>query len=302
MLATLTHDFFDDADWIYERKLDGVRTVVTVKDGEVKLTSRNDNEQTKNFPELAEALSNQIDVDLIADGEIIAFDGNKSSFSRLQDRLGIDQSNNDKDPDVKVYLYLFDVMYTDGYDLQDLPLHERKKVLRELELSDPIRRTSYRRENGIAYHKEACEKGWEGIIAKDGNSKYANSRSKKWLKFKCTADQELVIGGYTMPEGDRKGFGALLVGFYKDGKLQYAGKVGTGYDDDFLKSFKVQLDKVQRKTSPFADFDEEHDVQFVTPKYIGAFSFTEWTDNNKLRHPSFKGLRHDKNPEDVVKE
>lgn len=303
MLATLTKDYFDDENWIYERKLDGVRSVIVVKKGKVELYSRNEKPLTNTYPEIVAALEDQLKIDLVMDGEIVAFDGKVTSFSKLQDRMQTDREVIKENPDVKVYLYIFDIMQYGDYDITQLELNQRKKILKELNFSEPIRRTAHRRKNGKAYHEEACQKNWEGVIAKDATATYVHSRSKKWLKFKCTSGQELVIGGYTTPEGERIGFGALLVGFYQDEKLKYAGKVGTGYDDDFLESFSKKLKNIKRKTSPFADFDpSDADIHFVTPKYVGEFSFTEWTDNNKLRHPSFLGLRNDKEPEEIIKE
>ena len=151
--------------------------------------------------------------------------------------------------------------------------------------------------------REACEKGWEGVIAKDATSEYVHSRSRSWLKFKCTASQELVIGGFTEPKSSREGFGALLVGYYDDDKLRYAGKVGTGYDDEFLQGFRRRLERAKRKTSPFSgEHPDADEITWVTPEFVGEFGFTEWTSAGKLRHPRFLGLRRDKDPRKVVRE
>lgn len=302
MLATLTKEYFNDPEWIYERKLDGVRCVATISNSDVQLFTRNEKSLTNTYPEIAEALEQQ-NMNLILDGEIVAFNGQVSSFSKLQNRMGTDKTEKVEHPEIAVYYYVFDVLQYDSYDLTGLELNWRKKVLNSLDFSDPIRRTAYRRENGKGFHEKACKKGWEGVIAKDGTAGYSHSRSKKWLKFKCTEGQELVIAGYTAPDGERKGFGALLVGFYKGDDLKYAGKVGTGYDDNFLEDFISRLQQIHRKTSPFEDFDSDaENIQFVTPKYVGEFSFTEWTQDNKLRHPSFLGLREDKDAKQVIKE
>lgn len=305
MLATLTDDYFDDETWIYERKLDGVRCLVAVEEGSSKLWSRNEKELSNSYPELVEAIDAQKLPNLIADGEIVAFDGNVSSFSKLQNRMQIKDPEKARNTGVAVYLYLFDLLHLDGHNLTQLPLLERKKVLKRLfAWEDPIRYTSHRRENGTAYHTEACRKGWEGVIAKDGKSTYVHSRSKKWLKFKCEKGQELVIGGFTEPQGERVGFGAMLVGFYKNGSLHYAGKVGTGYDDEFLRKWRKKFDKIERKTSPFQDFEDTDNGKnhWITPKYVGEFGFTEWTNGNKLRHPRFLGMRYDKDAKNVKKE
>lgn len=304
MLATLTDDYFDDEDWIYERKLDGVRCLV-VKDGEeVKLYSRNEKLLNESYPELEEACHKLSSQSLVADGEIVAFDGQVTSFSKLQNRMQVKDRAKAKASNIKVYLYLFDLLYLDEHSLESLALRERKKVLKKaLNWNDSIRYTSHRNETGKAYHKEACKKGWEGIIAKNANSKYLHKRSEDWLKFKCSAGQELVIGGFTEPKGERVGFGALLVGFYEGDDLLYAGKVGTGYDDDFLKTWRKKLDKIERKASPFKDFKEEdQDLHWVKPQYVAEIGFTEWTGSHKLRHPRFLGMREDKKAQEVVKE
>ncbi|MAN59950.1 MAG: ATP-dependent DNA ligase [Flavobacteriaceae bacterium] len=305
MLATLTQDYFDNETWIYERKLDGVRCLVTVKEGASTLWSRNEMELSPSYPELVEAIDAQQLPNLIADAEIVAFEGKVTSFSKLQNRMQIKDPVKARAPGVAVYIYFFDLIHLDGYNLRQLPLLQRKKVLKKVfAWNDPLRYTSHRRKNGTVYHTEACKKGWEGIIAKNGDSTYVHSRSKKWLKFKCAKGQELVIGGFTEPQGDREGFGALLVGFYEAGNLKYAGKVGTGYYKEFLRKYRREFDRIERKKSPFHDFDNTNDGKnhWVTPKHVGEFAFTEWTKNNKLRHPSFIGMRYDKEATEVTKE
>lgn len=237
------------------------------------------------------------------DGEIVAFDGKVTSFARLQPRMQTKDPEQAHRSNVAVYCYLFDVLHVDGHDTTRLPLRTRKRVLeRTLDFADPLRYASHRNEDGEAFHREACEKGWEGVIAKKADSTYAHSRSTNWLKFKCVATQELVIGGFTEPEGSRKGFGALLVGYYDDGDLVYAGKVGTGYDEETLRRLRERFANLERKTSPFAGDVREKGAHWVTPNLVGEFGFTEWTQDGKLRHPRFKGLRRDKDPRDVVKE
>lgn len=305
MLATLTEDYFDDPDWIYERKLDGVRVLVVKEGPEVKLYSRNQKLITDTYPELEGPCSKLSSKSLIADGEIVAFDGNVTSFSKLQQRMQVKDRKKAEHLSPKVYLYLFDLIYFDKYDLTKLALRSRKKLLSGLlEMKDRIRYTSHRNETGKVYHEEACRKGWEGVIAKDASAAYVHSRSKKWLKFKCAAGQELVIGGFTEPEGSRKGFGALLMGYYDNGDFKYAGKVGTGYDDEFLETWRPRLDKIERETSAFSNYDDKKGGKnhWVRPKYVAEIGFTEWTNDNKLRHPRFLGIRNDKKPEDVVKE
>ena len=305
MLATLTEEYFDDPEWIYERKLDGVRCLISIKNGIATLFSRNENDMSDSYYELPEILEKHKYADLIADGEIVAFEGKTTSFSKLQARIQLKDEKKLKNTKVKIYLYLFDILYYDGYSLEELPLKSRKKILKKVIYWDPtIRFTPHRNKTGKEFLKEACEKGWEGIIAKDGKGKYVHSRSKQWLKFKCSHGQELVIGGFTEPEGERVGFGAMLVGFYKDEKLHYAGKVGTGFDDAFLRKWRAEFDKIEQKESPFADFKDSKSGKnhWLEPKYVGQFGFTEWTRTNKLRHPRFLGMRTDKTPKEVLKE
>lgn len=300
MLATLWKEPFSDPDWIYERKLDGQRCLVFKKDGDVSLFSRNQNPQNESFPELVEALSRCSDKDFIADGEIVVMKEGVSDFSSLQPRL----QAKGPDPSVPVRLYLFDLMHFDGQDLTSRAVRERKKWLKaNLSFEAPLFYTPHRNENGLEYLEEAGDKGWEGLIAKEASSEYHHSRSKKWLKFKCLNQQEFVIGGFTEPQGERRGFGALLIGYYEDDRLLYAGKVGTGYDGKFLDRFRETLRELETDKAPFEDLEEaDPHTHWVKPEKVAQVSFTEWTAHHKLRHPSFLGLRTDKEPREVAKE
>ena len=305
MLATLTDDYFNDPQWIYERKLDGVRCLVSINKGKTTLFSRNQNDISNTYPELLKALQQQEYPNLILDGEIVAFKGNHTSFSKLQNRMQLKHEKKVSKSKVKVYLYLFDILYLEKFDLSPLPLKIRKSILKKvIHWKSPIRYTQHRNENGKKYLKDACAKGWEGLIAKDSTATYAHSRSRKWLKFKCLKGQELVIAGFTEPQGERIGFGAMLVGFYDDGSLKYAGKVGTGFDDNFLEEWHGKFEAIERKTSPFVDFDDSDQGKnhWLKPEYVGEFGFTEWTGSNKLRHPRFLGMRNDKKAKKVHKE
>jgi DNA ligase D-like protein (predicted ligase) len=306
MLATLTHDYFDDKDWIYERKWDGERALVYKKSGDVKIYSRNKKELNNTYPELEEAFEKLKQDNFIADGEICSFEGDKSSFSRLQGRMQIKNREEAKKSKIKVFFYFLDLLYLDGYEITGLALRDRKNILQDaFKFKDPLRFTPHRNEKGKKYHKEACEKGWEGIIAKDASAAYTHGRSKKWLKFKCVNQQEFVIGGYTEPEGQRKGFGALLIGYYEREKLKYAGKVGTGYNDKLLESLSDKMKKIESDENPFRDSAKDiklKNVHWIRPELVGEVAFTEWTNDGRLRHPAFKGLRDDKKPEKVVRE
>jgi DNA ligase D-like protein (predicted ligase) len=294
MKAVLTDERFSDPEWIFERKLDGVRCVAVRDGASVRLLSRNDLSMNARYPEVVAALAAQACERFAVDGEIVAFDGDQTSFARLARR--------GREP-VPVFFYVFDLLWLDGRDMRELPLRERKQRLREtLELADPLRWTPHRDADGEAYFEEACRKGWEGVIAKRADSRYAARRSRDWLKFKCGRGQELAIGGYTAPRGTRIELGALLVGYYEDGSLRYAGKVGTGFDRPTLRALGERLRALRRDDSPFADEIRERDVTWVEPELVAQVGFAEWTRDGRLRHPRFLGLREDKSAREVVRE
>ena len=305
MLATLTHDYFSDPDWIFEPKLDGERCLVFRDADTIRILSRNRKNLNDTYPELVDAIGAAGKGRYIVDGEIVAFDGSVSSFSRLQQRIGITDPDKARASKVKVYLYLFDILYLDGYDTTRIRLRRRKQLLKgALRFHAPLRYTAHRNEHGQSYHQQACRKGWEGIIAKAANARYVHGRSRQWLKFKCGNRQELVIAGFTEPAGSRKGFGALLLGYYEQGDLRYAGRVGTGFDETTLAALRKRLDGLERKTCPFVDGDKVRvaKVHWVRPELVGEVGFTEWTSDGRLRHPRFLGLREDKPARDVVRE
>lgn len=303
MLATLTHEYFSDAQWIYERKLDGERCILHKKGNAITLMSRNHKKQNEFYPEICKALE-KFSGNFILDSELVAFDGKRTSFAMLQNRMHVKNPGGKLIKKYPVYAYVFDIIYLDGYGLEELPLRKRKSILRAaFEYKDPIRYLPHRNEKGEAYFQQACENGWEGVIAKDAESKYLHDRSKKWLKFKCEHGQEFVVGGYTDPKGERIGFGALLLGYYEDEELIYCGRVGTGFDDDFLEFLHNRMRKIKTESSPFTDCEESgDDINWVKPELVVEVRFTEWTDKGKLRHPRFLGLRKDKEPKDVHRE
>jgi bifunctional non-homologous end joining protein LigD len=304
-LATLTNDRFSDPAWLYERKFDGERCLAYRSGDQVRLMTRNQKVVNNTYPELAAQLAAEDCADFIIDGEVVAFAGAETSFSLLQQRLGVRHPSEALLADVPVFYYVFDVLWSDGRDLRQLPLNQRKQVLRPLlSFGGPIRYTTHRRRDGEAYFAEACAKGWEGLVVKRGDSPYRSGRSRDWLKFKCQANQEFVIAGYTDPKGSRTGFGALLIGYYdSDGRLVYAGKVGTGFDDATLSSLAQTLSGLER---PVPAFDRGNlprtGVHWVEPKLVGQVGFSEWTSAGQLRHPRFEGLRRDKDPSAVVRE
>ncbi len=293
-LATLTDKYFSNKEWIYEEKYDGIRCIVVKKGHDVTLFSRNKNKLNTTYPDLVEESKKQRIKNFILDGEIVAFEKGKTSFSKLQ------QAKKEK---IKIYFYAFDLLYFDKYDLRDQKLIDRKKVLKQnFKFSNTFRYTKHIVEKGVAYYKKACQGGLEGILAKNKNSRYLSKRTKDWLKFKCTNRQEFVICGYTDPEGQRVGFGSLLIGYFEKDKFKFAGKVGTGYDFEFLESFSKKLKKIEIQKAPFKEKVADKNKHFVQLKYVAEIGFSEWTKDNKLRHPRFLGLRDDKSPKEVVKE
>jgi len=304
MKARLTDRPFSDPAWVFERKLDGIRAAVRKQGGEVTLTSRTDKPLTPAYPELVEALGAEPAGDFLADGEIVAFDGSRTSFERLQGRMGIHDPRLARLTGIPVYLYLFDLLEFDGHDLTGLPLRTRKATLkRALSFHDPVRYTPHRNERGEELFREACAKGWEGLIAKRADGPYVHGRSGDWLKLKCSFEQELVIGGFTPPQGSRRHFGALLVGYYENGALRYAGKVGTGFSEATLTKLGARLQELEIPKSPFQrGGGQPRNARWAEPRLVGQFAFGEWTRDGKLRHPRFLGLREDKRPAEVVRE
>lgn len=302
MKAKLTERRFSDAGWLFERKLDGVRTIAVKSGGEARLVSRTGRPLVA-YPELVEALAADVAEEFVADGEIVAFEGVQTSFARLQGRMQLQDPEQARRSGIPVFIYLFDLLYFDGHDLRRLPLRQRKSLLRRaLAFTAPVRYTPHRNEHGEAYYREACAKGWEGLIAKRADSPYASGRSGDWLKFKCTREQELVIGGFTPPQGSRKRFGALLVGYYEGGALRYAGKVGTGFSERVLADLGAKLERLRTDRPPFAGGDLPREARWVRPELVGQFGFSEWTGDGKLRHPRYLGPRDDKRPREVVRE
>jgi len=305
MLATLTKDYFFDSDWLYERKFDGERCIAFKSGKAAHLKSRNNISLNSSYPEIQTAIAKISGVkNAIFDGEVVAFKGNLTDFSKLQGRMHVKDVSSSKASAVKVYYYIFDIIYLNGYDLTKLPLIERKRILRSLfTFTSPIRFSAYKFKSSKAEYHAACKKGWEGLMVKDSQSHYIFKRSRSWLKFKCVAEQELVIGGYTDPQHSRVGFGAILVGYYTHGKLHYAGKVGTGFDTITLKELKGAFDKIASKKCPFTNYDgKKTGVHWIKPVLVCEIGFEEWTKDNKLRHPRYLGLRRDKSAKKVVQE
>jgi bifunctional non-homologous end joining protein LigD len=302
MKAVLVDKPFSDPAWIFERKLDGIRCGVIRRNGKARLVSRSGEVMDRTYPELVDALS--VDgPDVVADGEIVAFKGGQTSFERLQGRMGIRDPERARQTGIAVFLYLFDVLCVDGHDVRDRPLRERKRRLREaVRFGGPLRFSTHRVGDGEAYFEHACERGWEGLIAKRSESLYRSTRSRDWLKIKCSHEQELVVGGWTDPKGSRQRFGALLVGYWDGDRLRYAGKVGTGFDGATLERVWKELERLGQRESPFSGQRLPSRAHWVKPELVAQIAFTEWTRDGKLRHPRFLGLRTDKPAREVVRE
>jgi bifunctional non-homologous end joining protein LigD len=304
MLATLSdrRDFGDD--WLLERKFDGERCLARKDGGGVRLESRTGKDLSRTYPEVRSAVAEQPARSLLLDGEVVAFDGEQTSFGRLQQRLGVTGPSPQRLAAFPVVYCVFDLLEADGDDLTERPLAERQARLAEairtrpaLQVSDAWRGDSERR------FAEACRAGWEGLIAKRAEAPYRGGRSRDWLKLKCAWEQELVIGGYTDPAGSRTDFGALLVGYFEDGRLRYAGKVGTGYTAATLRDLGARLRALEIPESPFADARPgPRGTHWARPELVAQIGFAEWTRDGRLRQPRFLGLRDDKRPAEVVRE
>jgi bifunctional non-homologous end joining protein LigD len=304
MLATLTDRRDFGEDWLLERKFDGERCVARKDGGEVRLESRTAKDLTGTYPEVRSALARQRHRELVLDGEVVVFDGEQTSFSRLQQRLGVTNPSAERVAANPVVYCVFDLLELDADDLRDLPLLERRARLTEaIRPSAALQLSQAWREDSQQRFAQACRAGWEGLIAKRAAAPYVAGRSRDWLKLKCVWEQEFVIGGYTDPSGSRTDFGALLVGYHEDGRLRYAGKVGTGYTAATLRELGARLRKLETPESPFVDARPiPKGTHWTRPELVAQIGFAEWTNDGRLRQPRFLGLRDDKPPTDVVRE
>ena len=308
MLATLTGEPFDDAAWSYEVKWDGYRALSYVENGKVKIASRNNKSFTEKYYPLVAAMA-RWDFNAVLDGEILVIDGRgKANFSALQ--------NWRSEADGNLVYYVFDLLWFEGKSLVDLPLAERQAILKEiLPVDDDIRLSKVFTANGLEFYQAAKNMKLEGIMAKRLASKYLpDSRSKDWLKIKVNQRQEVVIGGFTQNEGSKKLFSSLLLGVWENGKLEYVGKVGTGFTDRSQREMMTQFKPLISKKSPFSS---EPDVNkpsrfrpnppkavatWLKPELVCEVSFAEITSDGVFRHPSFEGMRSDKPSGEVVME
>jgi ATP-dependent DNA ligase len=303
MAATLTQDRFTGPEWIFERKFDGIRLLAYKRGDSVQLFSRNRLLQNDAYPAVVQAVARLPVRDAILDGEATGVWGKHG----------------------RVAYHVFDAMWLDGRDITQLPIEERRALIHALPFDSPLRRVTELR--GSAPWEEACREGWEGVIAKRRGSLYEHRRSPQWLKMKCEATQELVIGGFTEPQGSRVGLGALLVGYFAaEGaagqppvratktaaghaapttrEFVFAGKVGTGFDNKMLRDLRTRLDALEIPHPPFTHGSglPRLGAHWVRPEIVVQVAFIEWTAHGKLRHPRLLGVRIDKDAGDVVRE
>ena len=275
MTATLTQERFTGPEWIFERKYDGIRLLAFRKGNTVRLFSRNQLPQI--YPAVADVIG-ALPVDqVILDGEV-DWSGRNGEY------------------------HVFDLLWLNGRDLMQLPLMERHAVLHGLELRSPLHAVA--EITGEKPWERACREGWEGVIAKRRDSPYEHRRSPYWLKMKCEASQELVVGGFTDPQGARHGLGALLLGYFEGGDFVFAGKVGTGFDTKQLVGLRARLDELEIAQSPFTKAVGLPRIRahWVRPKVVVQVAFIEWTVHGKLRHGRFLSIREDKIPGEIVRE
>ncbi|HEY2892888.1 MAG TPA: DNA ligase D, partial [Pirellulales bacterium] len=302
-LATLVKEAPEGSDWFSEIKFDGYRMICRIDKRDVKLSSRNQLDWTSRLEPIVKAVRGLGVESAILDGEVVVQqpDG-ATSFQALQNAFSEGRQG-------ELIYYVFDVLYLNGKSLVKLPLEERKQLLANL-LGGPsgiLRYSEHVEGNADAFFRQACKHKLEGIVCKRRDRPYRAGRSTDWLKVKCSHREEFVIGGYTPPEGARRGFGALLVGYYdRQHRLQYAGRVGTGYSDRLLVELSRRLKSMEQDESPFANLKgrtgQARGVHWVKPELVAQVEFSEWTRDNSLRHPSFQGLREDKAAKDVVLE
>jgi ATP-dependent DNA ligase len=281
MAATLTKERFSGPEWVFERKLDGIRLLAFKDQNGVRLLTRNQLLRTDSYPAFAAAVEALPVRDAILDGE---------ATGMWEER------------DVAIGYHLFDVLWLDGVDLTSRPLDERRAALRALPLAPPLYLVD--RVEGAEPWQRACDEGWEGVVAKRRDSQYEHRRSRQWLKMKCEAGQELVVGGFTDPQKSRVGLGALLVGYFAGDDFVFAGKVGTGFDNELLRQLRERLDAIEVDEPPFTSGSGLPRVRmhWVRPEIVVEVAFMEWTGGGKLRHPRLVRLRDDKPARAVTRE
>jgi bifunctional non-homologous end joining protein LigD len=298
-LATLVTTVPAGDEWLHEIKFDGYRVLARLEGGHARLFTRSGQDWTDHFPSVAQAVERLRAKRLLLDGEVVVLGADGvSSFQALQNAI--------KNPAAarRLVYFAFDLLHRDGWSLAGVPLEQRKRALHALLTSraGAVRYSDHVIGKGDAFFGQACKRGLEGIVSKRRGSLARPGRGTDWLKIKCSSRQEFVIGGFTDPQRSRVGFGALLLGVQEDGHLRYAGRVGTGFDNDLLRDLKGKLTALEVRESPFANAPRARGTHWVKPKLVAEVNFTEWTSDGMLRHPSFVGLREDKAPKEIVRE
>jgi bifunctional non-homologous end joining protein LigD len=305
MLATLVDKPFSDPDWLFETKWDGVRAICFIKNGKPRFVSRNQNDLTPQYPELAK-IANCVEArEAILDGEIVALDEKGvSRFQLLQPRLGRKNQGEIERLAAKsrIAYYVFDLLYVDGLDLTGCELIERKTLLEKiLKSAKNVRFSEHIINEGKKLFAEIARIPLEGVVAKRIVSKYVQKRSSDWLKIKTIQESEVVVGGYTAPRQSRSYFGSLVVGLYREGKLHYVAHVGGGFNEKSLQQLYQLMQPLKTKQSPFVVEPQTNEpVQWIKPKLVAQVKFSEWTIDGHLRQPIFLGLREDKKPQECT--
>jgi len=301
-LATLAEGPPKGDGWLHELKFDGYRMICHLQRGKARFWSRNGKDWTEKFPNLAQALKTFPATTAILDGEVMVVDtAGRSSFQRLQQAMA--------NRTTAFVFEVFDLIYLEGYSLTQTPLRERKAVLEQLlataKTKGPLRYSDHVEGNGAQFFKQACEYGIEGVVSKLADSPYESTRTRNWIKSKCLKRQEFVIAGYTPSKKGFPGFGSLILGVYDKGTLVYSGRVGTGFSIKQRLELQKKLDRISQPKMPFAVKPKDpglRDAHWAKPQLVAEVEFTEWTADGSIRHPSFKGLREDKKPAEVVRE
>jgi bifunctional non-homologous end joining protein LigD len=312
MLATLVEEPFDDPLWFYEVKWDGYRAVVFINDGRTRLVSRNQNDLTGEFPEIAQALQELPVENAVLDGEVVALDEEgRPSFSLMQQRTGMTSpgTRGPRNLSLPIVYYAFDLLYLNGYNLMASPLEQRKALLQQAIPAEKgfVRYSDHYAEKGTALYGVARDKGLEGIVAKLRTGAYVQKRSREWLKIKITRRQECVIAGYTDPKGSRENFGSIVLGLYdENGKLVHVGNAGSGFTGATHAALWKKLNQLKTDKNPFGEkIESTRRPHWLKPELVAEIKFSEWTHEGerggfKMRAPIFQGLRLDKKPRECV--
>lgn len=299
-LATLVTEPPSGNDWLYEIKWDGYRLICFIQNKKIKLITRGQKDWSAFFPSIIQAVRSLGINNAILDGEVVAYTkDNPNDFQLLQNAIHLKN-------DSHLIFYIFDLLYYAGKDLRTTPLIERKRILKKIldvNQSSLLQYNDHLIGSGLAILKKTCALGLEGIIAKKTTGHYIQKRTKDWQKIKCGQRQEFVICGYTAPKGQRQFFGSLILGYYQKHILRYCGHVGTGFTEQSLKMIYETLQKIISITVPFKTKPKsEKNITWVKPKYVAEVEFIGWTQEGILRQPSFKGLREDKSPKNIIRE